>query len=341
MAGSRLHITHAQNDARYIEQGKHLFLKKDPGAGGELERMNRKKNGRPFKYAESVILMIATMRYMCGLSYRVCEGVAVASLGRDDSPDHTCLYKRLKKVKVSIKDGIATAAGGNTVLRVIPDGTGVAPSTRGDWIRHKHKTKRGFIRVTMLVNQDTQEILAYTVTDEREGESKQFKRLMEDGLQNAGVDTEARREQVGRGDVPEQRIEVRSDGGNDTRENFSECKKLGVVPLIRVNATSNARANGADGSRAAAVLDQLAGGAGPKELARLSKKEREANRTEWKKRVRYTIRWMVEIVISSFKRRMGSAARAVKMDNVITEIGHKIMIHNRMLAVAREAVANA
>ena len=33
MAGSRLHISHAQNDARYVEQGKRLFLKKDPGAG--------------------------------------------------------------------------------------------------------------------------------------------------------------------------------------------------------------------------------------------------------------------------------------------------------------------
>ena len=334
MAGSRLHITHAQNDARYVEQGKQLFPKKDPGADEELKRMNRKKSGRPFQYPESTIVMIATMRYMCGLSYRVCEGAAVASLGREDAPDHTCLHKRLKRAKVSIKDGITTAVGGDTVLRVIPDGTGIVPSTRGDWIRHKHKTKRGFVRVTMLVDQDTQEILAYTVTDEREGESKQFKRLVEDGLRNAGVDTDARREQVKQGNAPEQKIEARSDGGNDTRENFSECAKLGVRPLIRVNTRSNARANGVDKARATAVLDQLAGGAGPQELAKLSK-EREANRAEWKKRVHYTIRWIVEIIISSFKRRMGSAAKAVKMENIIIEIGHKIMIHNRMLAVAR------
>ena len=341
MAGSRLRITHAQNDARYVEQGKHLFLQKDPDADEELKRMNHKKNGRPFKYPESTIVMIATIRYMCGLPYRMCEGLAIASLGMEDAPDHSSIHKRLKKVKVSIKDGITTAVSGNTVLRVIPDGTGMEPSTRGAWIRHKHKTKRGFIRVTMLVDQDTQEILAYTVTDEREGESKQFKRLMEDGLQNAGVDTEARREQVKRGEVPEQKIEVRSDGGNDTRENFSECAKLGVTPLIRVNTTSNAKAKGVDKSRATAVLDQLAGGASPQELAKLSKEEREANRAEWKKRVHYTIRWIVEIVISSFKRRMGSAAKAVKMENIIIEIGHKIMIHNRMLAVAREAIANA
>ena len=66
--------------------------------------------------------MIATMRYMCGLSYRLCEGLAIASLGIADAPDHSSINKRLKKVKVSIKDGITTAVSGNTVLRVIPGG---------------------------------------------------------------------------------------------------------------------------------------------------------------------------------------------------------------------------
>ena len=82
------------------------------------------------------------------------------------------------------------------MLRAIPDGTGMEMSTRGDWIRFKHQTKRGFIGVTILVDQDAMEILAYTATDERE--SKQFKRLMEDGLRNACVGTDARREHVKR-----------------------------------------------------------------------------------------------------------------------------------------------
>lgn len=334
-------MTHAQNDARYVEQGKCLVLKKSPDAGAELERMNGGKNGRPFAYPESLVMSISAIRYLCGLSFRAAEGMAAAALGTECAPDHTTLYKRIKKVKVSVADGIATAASGGAVLRVIPDGTGMAPSTRGDWIRHKHKTQRGFVRVTLLVNQDTQEIMAYTVTDEREGEAKQFKGLVEQGLQNAGVDTGARREAVKRGESPQPEIEVRSDGGNDTRENFAECKKLGIRPIIRVNVASNARSDGVDRSRAAAVLDQLVGGAGPRELAGMTKAEREANRAEWKKRVNYGVRWMVEIVISSFKRRFGSSVRSVSMENIAAEIGHKVMIYNRMLAVAREAVANA
>ena len=113
-----------------------------------------------------------------------------------------------------------------------------------------------------------------------------------------------------------------------------------MTPLIRVNTTSNAGAKGVDRSRATAVLDQLAGGASPQELANLSK-EREANRAERKKRVHCTIGWIAEIAISSFKRRMGSAAKAAKMENMVIEIGHRITMHNRMLAVAREAIANA
>ena len=285
MAKSRLRITHAQNDARYIEQGKHLVPQKDPNAGAELKQMNRKKNGRPFQYPESTIMMIATMRYTCGLSYRACEGVAIAVLGKQDSPDHTSIQRRIKKIKVSLRDGITSAASGDTVLRVIPDGTGIEPSTRSDWLRHKHRTKRGFIRLTLLVNQDTQEILAYTVTDEQEGEAKQFKCLLKDGLENSGIDTDARRAEVKAGIVPERKIEVRSDGGNDARENFAECKELGVTPFVRVSVKSNARADGVDKSRATAVLDQLGAGASPRQLAGLSDKEREANRAEWKKRV--------------------------------------------------------
>ena len=341
MAGSRLRTSHAQNDARYVGQGKRLFLKKDPGAGEELRKANHKKNGRPFRYPESTIMMAAMIRYLCKLSLRAAEGLAVAALGAGDAPDHTTLHRRIKKVKVSLSDGIATAASGGSVLRVIPDGTGMEPATRSEWLRHKHKTRRGFIRFTLLVNQDTQEILAYTVTDEREGEARQFKGLLDQGLKNAGVDTDGRRGAVKRGGPPLPRIGVGSDGGSGTRENFSECKRLGVEPLIRVNVTSNARAGGAGRSRPAAVLDQLAGGAGPRELAGMARGEREENRARWKKRVNYGARWIVEIVISSFKRRFGSAVQPVSMENTAVEMGHKVMIHNRMLAVAREAIANA
>ena len=56
---SRLKITHAQNDARYVEMGKLLHLTKDPSSDGELEGMNMNKNGRPYSYPDTVIMSIA------------------------------------------------------------------------------------------------------------------------------------------------------------------------------------------------------------------------------------------------------------------------------------------
>lgn len=95
MAESRPSISHAQNDARYVEQGKRLFPK-DPGADEDL-KTNRKKNGRPFLYPVSTVMMAAAIRCLCKLSLRASEGLAVASLGTKDAPGHTTLHKRIER----------------------------------------------------------------------------------------------------------------------------------------------------------------------------------------------------------------------------------------------------
>ena len=61
---SRLKITHAQNDARYVGMGKLLHLTKDPSSDRELGDMN--KNGRPYSYHDTVIMSIAGIRAIHG-----------------------------------------------------------------------------------------------------------------------------------------------------------------------------------------------------------------------------------------------------------------------------------
>ena len=53
--------------------------------------MNRRKNGHPFAYSETLIISIAIIRAVCGLSYRMCEGLAQEALGKDCAPDFTTL----------------------------------------------------------------------------------------------------------------------------------------------------------------------------------------------------------------------------------------------------------
>ena len=90
-------------------------------------------------------------------------------------------------------------------------------------------------------------------------------------------------------------LELRGDGGYDARDVFSFLKTLGVTPLVTVRVNSNTRAKGKDRSRSRAVLDQL-GGAGDctcKDLARMTKSERRANRKKWREAVRFELRWLL------------------------------------------------
>ena len=54
-------------------------------------------------------------------------------------------------------------------------------------------------------------------------------------------------------------MEMRGDGGYDTRKIFSLLAKLGITPITKVWIDSNARAVGVDRARALAVLEQLGG----------------------------------------------------------------------------------
>ena len=72
-------------------------------------------------------------------------------------------------------------------MRLIPDGTGLTPSTRSDWMGRKHKVKLSWIRLSVMIERDTQKIVAFKVPVERTGDSPQFQGLLEDSLECLGI----------------------------------------------------------------------------------------------------------------------------------------------------------
>ena len=377
---SRLKITHAQNDARYVEMGKLLHLTRDPSSDGELEGMNMNKSGRPYSYPDTVIMSIAGIRAIHGpLPYRMCQGMAESALGEEDAPDHVTLWRRIKSMEIRQEGSITTVRNGNDVLCLIPDATGLAPATRSDWIHHKHRKARGFIKLSVMINQETREILAFRVTDERKGDSSQFKDLVDGSLGALGLDPESLRAgALAKGTAKAQGtdtavagsraegsagsaerygmlpfcparhaggqsvIELRADAGYDTRQIFEYCKGLGIVPLVRIKKNANSRAGGVGRTRGLAAQDQLCGSdPGPKRPAALDEYKRVQNQKDWKRRVGYGRRWLVEIVFSSLKRMFGGSVNAVKIENIVQEIAIRINTYNRLLVVAREAIAGA
>ena len=174
--------------------GKLPHLMKDPSSDGELEGMNMNKNGRPYSYPDTVIMSIAGIRAIhCPLPYRMCQGMAELALGEEDAPDHVTLWRRIRAMEIRQEGNITTIRNGNDVLCLIPDATGLAPATRSDWIHHKHRKARGFIKLSVMINQETREILAFRVTDERKGDSSQFKDLVDGSLGALGLDPESLR----------------------------------------------------------------------------------------------------------------------------------------------------
>ena len=136
------------------------------------------------------------------------------------------------------------------------------------------------------------------------------------------------------------KIELRADGGYDSRVTFAFLAALGIIPVIRVRINSGSRAKGKNRARPKAVLEQLGGRGGctGREPNRMTNEERRANQKEWKKDTGYGLRWMVEIIISAFKRVFGESVRALTPRTAFIEVAAKVAAYNRNLDIGDEAI---
>ena len=126
------------------------------------------------------------------------------------------------------------------------------------------------------------------------------------------------------------------DGGYDSHELFAHIKRRGVQPVIRIRYNANAHSGGVGKARPEAVLDQLGGGCTAQQFAKLNNEDRKRLQKEWMKRVGYGLRWLVEIIISAFKRIFGDAVRAVKPQYILLEIATKIAAYNKRRDIIRK-----
>ena len=118
------------------------------------------------------------------------------------------------------------------------------------------------------------------------------------------------------------------DGGYDTRGAFPHCRNRRVRAIIRIRHNATTHSRGKDRARSEAALEQLGGGCTAKQFARMKKDERNRHRKKWKDKVKFGDRWLVEIVISAFKRLLGEAVRAVKPEYILKYMATKIAVYN-------------
>ena len=176
-------MAHTDN-AKYVERGAGLVVKYDPGWEKDLKAANRHKEGAPFLYAEGMIMAAAALRTAFMLKYRQLSGMLGEMLKGADSPCYTTIFRRMQKLDVDIAENIITVRDKTCNLVMIADATGLKQHNRGEWIRKKWKVRRGFVKMHLMVDADTKQVLAVSVTSDAVGDSTELPALLEEAAKN-------------------------------------------------------------------------------------------------------------------------------------------------------------
>lgn len=268
----------------------------------ELEEMNKNKRGSPFEFPQSFIDYTAFLKTVFNQPYRQLQGVTERlSLYMPGlkSADYTTLWRRIRATEFEIEqlepviDSESEDESEGVIVAV--DATGMKVTNRGEWMREKWKKKRGWIKVHIIVDVNTKELLGIVITDERVGDNKEFKNLIE----QAEFTLNGRKITL-----------VLADAAHDSKESFNRLKKKNITSGIKMRKNASTRSRGSP-YRAKCV----------RELKRIGYKA-------WKKKYCYGMRWISEGYFSSVKRMFGENMRATSVEGMIQEVKMKFLFYN-------------
>ena len=260
----------------------------------ELERMNAGKEGGQYVYPEIFVKLLGCMRVLFHLPFRQTEGFLKA-LRRFDSriqvPDYSTIDRRVNGLDVKLDE---EDYGDDVVLAV--DASGIKVSNRGEWIRHKWKVKRGYLKIHIAVDVKRKKILALEVTDEKVNDGRMLQPLVEEASKKAKI------------------TKAIGDGAYDTKSNFRYLDGKKIEPVIRVRRNTSSRA----------------GGCMPRKLVA---QEYLQDPETWKLKHGYGYRWMAESAFSSLKRTFGEYVSAKNIRNMAQEIMIKASLYNVLIGL--------
>jgi hypothetical protein len=262
----------------------------------ELAEMNLGKRGKPFDYPESLIEFLAFPRYFFRLPFRQEEGFveALAKLLPElGVPDYTTIYRRINQLVPKFERSLREL-GDDVVIAI--DASGIKVTNRGEWRRELwgDKSKRGYLKIHVAVDTKTKQILAMEVTDERTGDSKMFKPLVERASEQTNVKL------------------ALADPAYDSRENFNFLEAKGIEPGIKIKRGASGKARGSWARRRAA-------------------REFMKDEEKWKRKVGYGRRWAAEGAFSNLKRTFGEFVAAHKFENMAKEMTLKAFCYNLVM----------
>lgn len=259
--------------------------------------MNEGKVGRPFNYADSLIWALAVFRVCLHLPYRQLVGFArklFSLTGARLIVNPSTAYRRIKRLVDERKIPDLCSKPGEAVT-VAVDSTGLKVGNYGEWMRHKWKRRRGFVKFHLIVDIETRKILGFKATSEEVSDARAFPELLQQA--QSKVEVEA----------------TLGDGAYDTRDCFNQCSEQGVKPLFRVRKNASSTKSKGSPSRA-------------KTVRHVKRNGYEA----WAREVGFGRRWAVETAIGSFKALFGEYVAARTLEAAQWEVGLKVAVYNQL-----------
>ena len=201
----------------------------------------------------------AFLKIVFKLPYRQLQGVLnqlSPYMPRLQSADYTTLWRRIRATAFEIEQKEAEKEAEGVTVAI--DATGMKVSNRGEWMREKWKKRREWIKVHIIVDANTKELLGIEITNELVGDSKEFKNLID----QAEYTLNGRKI-----------VLALADAAHDNKDSFSYLEKKDIQGGIKVRKNASTRARGSP-YRARCVRE-------------LKKIGYEA----WKKKYSYGMRW--------------------------------------------------
>jgi hypothetical protein len=150
----------------------------------ELEKMNEGKEGRKFVYPDSFIKLLGYVRAYFHLPYRQTEGIVRAHAANTlpSIPDYSRICRRINRldIKIDNDDQDKSSLQHDDYFVIAIDSTGIKVTNRGEWIRHKWKVKRGYLKIHIAVDIKKKRILSLDVTSEQVHDGKILPELVDD-----------------------------------------------------------------------------------------------------------------------------------------------------------------
>lgn len=278
---------------KYTQEG-YLYFSFDflQNWNNELEKVNKKKNGKHYEYPDSMIRCCSKIKFAFQTGWRQVVGI-LSSLKKwipiPRVPRKSQMSLRFNQLDFDYQETLVKTKKQNVAL----DSSGIKLRFSGQWVREKHLEKKPFLKIHVAINTKTNQAVAMKITEDFVSDVSQARKLLKQSNKISKVE---------KGFM---------DGAYDEIALWKWCEEKKIEPFIRLR--KNAKQNGLS------------------LRAEQSRRMHEIGFDEWMRERGMGEREPVECWYSVFKRRFGEFFMCRIEKNMIQEIKFKTMLCNQLI----------